>query len=132
MRPRLLLITFLVTVASCGGRSIPSSEAARWSSGPNVGRLDLLAVDFINAQTGWAVGEIDPGGTGGAIYQTLDGGRSWHPLARTNEILASVNFVSPKLGFVAGHAGRIERTDDGGLSWKAQRMEREGEVLNSI
>jgi len=37
-----------------------------------------------------------------------------------------------KTGWIAGHAGLIERTDDGGLSWKPQRIEREGEVLNSI
>src|SRR5438128_9970956 len=132
MRPKLLLIIFLFAFTSCGGRPAPSSKSAQWSSGPNVGRLDLLAVDFIDAQTGWAVGEIDPGGTGGAIYQTLDGGRSWRPLARTTEILTSVHFVSPKIGWVAGHAGRIERTADGGMTWKTQRVEREDEALNSI
>src|SRR5689334_3645231 len=112
MRPKLFLIIFLLTCASCGGRSNSSSQPARWSSGPNVGRLDLLAVDFLDAQTGWAVGEIDPGGTGGAIYQTSDGGRNWRPIARTSEILTSVHFVNAKTGWVAGHAGRIERTDD--------------------
>jgi len=97
-----------------------------------VGTLDLLAVNFVDAQTGWAVGDIDPRGAGGAIYQTIDGGLSWRPIARTNEILTAVHFVSRKIGWVAGHAGRIERTDDGGLTWKPQRIEREGEVLNSI
>lgn len=97
-----------------------------------MGTLDLLAVDFVDAQTGWAVGDIDPRGAGGAIHQTLDGGLNWRPIARTNEILTAVHFVSRKIGWVAGHAGRIERTDDGGLTWKPQRIEREGEVLNSI
>jgi photosystem II stability/assembly factor-like uncharacterized protein len=78
------------------------------------------------------VGEIEPRGTGGAVYQTQDGGRSWRPIARTSEILTAVQFVTPQTGWVAGHAGRIARTDDGGLSWKAQRIEREGEVLNAI
>ena len=40
--------------------------------------------------------------------------------------------MSLKTGWVAGHAGRIQSTDDGGLTWKPQRIEREGEVLNSI
>lgn len=97
-----------------------------------MGTLDLLGVDFIDAQTGWAVGDIDPRGLGGAIYQTLDGGLNWRPIAHTNEILTTVDFVSRKVGWVAGHAGRIERTDDGGLTWKPQRIEREGEVLNAI
>lgn len=97
-----------------------------------MGTLDLLAVNFIDHQTGWTVGDIDPRGAGGAIYQTVDGGLNWRPIARTNEILTTVYFVSRKIGWVAGHAGRIEHTDDGGLTWKPQRSEREGEVLNSI
>jgi photosystem II stability/assembly factor-like uncharacterized protein len=97
-----------------------------------VGTLDLLAVDFVDAQTGWAVGDIDPRGAGGSIYQTLDGGLTWRPIAHTNEILTTVHFVNLRIGWVAGHAGRIERTDDGGMTWKPQRIEREGEVLNSI
>src|SRR5262249_7119522 len=32
----------------------------------------------------------------------------------------------------AGHGGRIERTDDGGLTWKPQRVEHGAEILNSI
>jgi photosystem II stability/assembly factor-like uncharacterized protein len=46
--------------------------------------------------------------------------------------LASIYFVSPARGWVAGYAGRIQRTDDGGRTWKTQRIERVGEVLNSI
>src|SRR6476646_216039 len=126
------LLLILMLFASCGERSAGLSKRPRWISGPNVGTLDLLAVDLLDAQTGWAVGEIDPGGAGGAIYQTLDGGRNWRPVARSTEILTSVHFISPRIGWVAGHSGRIERTDDGGATWKAQRIEREGEVLNSI
>jgi photosystem II stability/assembly factor-like uncharacterized protein len=126
------LILFLLIFASCTDRAAPSSNLVRGVAALNVGTLDLLAVDFIDAQTGWAVGDIDPAGAGGAIYQTLDGGRSWRPIARTNEVLTTVHFVSPETGWVAGHAGRIQRTDDGGVTWKYQRSEHEGEVLNSI
>lgn len=132
IRSTLSLILIVLTFASCGGRSAALSKRSKWFAGPTVGGLDLLSVDFIDAQTGWAVGEIDPGGAGGAIYQTLDGGRNWRPVARSTEILTSVHFISPRIGWVAGHSGRIERTDDGGMTWKAQRIEHEGEVLNSI
>jgi photosystem II stability/assembly factor-like uncharacterized protein len=130
--PRQLLIVLLLTFASCGGESAPSWNLARRAAALNVGTLDLLAVDLIDSQTGLAVGDIDPSGAGGAIYRTLDGGESWRPIARTNEILTTIHFVSLKIGWVAGHSGRIERTDDGGLTWKPQRIEREGEVFNSI
>ncbi len=127
-----ILLLVLILFGSCCGRSTALSKRGRWVAGPNVGRLDLLSVDFIDAQTGWVVGEIDPGGAGGVIYQTPDGGRNWRVVARSSEILTSVHFITPKIGWVAGHSGRIERTDDGGMTWKAQRVEREGEVLNSI
>jgi photosystem II stability/assembly factor-like uncharacterized protein len=106
--------------------------AARWQAGPNPGKHDLLAVDFVDSEKGWAVGDIDPAGSGGAIYFTSDGGRSWRALANSLEVLASIYFVSPLRGWVAGYAGRIQRTDDGGRTWKTQRVEREGEIFNSI
>jgi photosystem II stability/assembly factor-like uncharacterized protein len=51
---------------------------------------------------------------------------------KTTEVFSAIQFVTPTRGWMAGFAGRIERTDDGGLSWKNQRFEREGDVLNSI
>jgi photosystem II stability/assembly factor-like uncharacterized protein len=131
IRPGHSIIVLLLMFASCGG-STPSSSLARGVIGPNAGTLDLLGIAFVDSQTGWCVGDIDPGGSGGVIHQTLDAGRNWRPIARTNEILTAVHFVNLKIGWVAGHSGLIERTDDGGLSWKPQRSEREGEMLNSI
>ena len=130
LRPSIIVLLFIF--ASCGGRSQSSPNPDRAAIGPNVGTLDLLCVAFVDSKTGWCVGDIDPGGSGGALYQTLDGGRNWRPIARTKEILTAVHFLNLKTGWIAGHAGLIERTDDGGLSWKPQRIEREGEVLNSI
>lgn len=71
LRSTLLLTVVLITCASCGGRPATASKQAAWVSGPTVGSLDLLAVDLIDSRTGWAAGEIDPGGVGGVIYQTL-------------------------------------------------------------
>jgi len=91
-----------------------------------------MSVDLIDAKTGWAVGDIDPGGAGGAIYQTTDGCRTWRSITHTDEILTAIHFVSRTTGWVTGLAGRIERTDDGGLSWRVQRNERESEALNGV
>jgi photosystem II stability/assembly factor-like uncharacterized protein len=131
IRPGHSIIVLLLMFASCGG-STPSSSLSRGVIGPNAGTLDLLGIAFVDSQTGWCVGDIDPGGSGGVIYQTLDAGRNWRPISRTNEILTAVHFVNLKIGWVAGHSGLIERTDDGGLSWKPQRIEHEGEMLNSV
>jgi photosystem II stability/assembly factor-like uncharacterized protein len=92
--------------------------------------VNLLGVDLIDEKNGWAVGDI--GLMSGAVLRTTDGGRSWQPVSKTDEIMAAMKFISPTRGWVAGYAGRIQRTDDGGLTWKVQRAEHEGEVLNSI
>jgi photosystem II stability/assembly factor-like uncharacterized protein len=129
---KLLIIFLLLALGSCAKESSPPSNSARWVAGSSIGKLDLLAVDFIDDKMGWAAGDIDPLGRGGAIYATTNGGASWQPVATTPEVLASICFINSTRGWVAGYAGRIERTDDGGRTWKAQRVERQGEVINSI
>ncbi|HWN99666.1 MAG TPA: YCF48-related protein [Blastocatellia bacterium] len=104
--------------------------ATHWVAGSPVAEVNLLAVDLIDQKNGWAVGDI--GLMSGAVLRTTDGGQSWQAASKTDEILAAVKFVTTTRGWVAGYAGRIQRTDDGGLTWKVQRAEREGEVLNSI
>jgi len=60
---RLLPLIFALTLISCEGRQAAPTEVARWVAGPSISSLDLLAVDLIDAKTGWAVGDIEPAGT---------------------------------------------------------------------
>ncbi|HKG20357.1 MAG TPA: YCF48-related protein [Blastocatellia bacterium] len=132
-RTKFLIIALLLVVASCKTESGSPQVNARWAAGPDIGNLDLLGVDFIDDRLGWAVGDIEPGGsTSGAVHHTSDGGRTWAKVASTSEIFEAVHFVSPTRGWIAGYGGRIQRTDDGGRTWTGQRVEREGEVLNAI
>jgi photosystem II stability/assembly factor-like uncharacterized protein len=108
----------------------PSQNATHWVAGQNLSPYDLLAVDFVDNKTGWAVGDISP--EGGPLLRTTDGGTSWQMVYKTTEVFAAIQFVTPTRGWMAGFAGRIESTTDGGLTWKTQRLEREGEVLNSL
>jgi photosystem II stability/assembly factor-like uncharacterized protein len=134
MRRLLVSITTLSSVillAGCSRASLAGSDA-RWTSTARAGSLDLLGVTLIDATHGWAVGEIDPRGTGGAVFRTIDGGRHWEPIAPKTEIFTAVSFINQQTGWIAGFAGRIERTDDGGRTWKQQRAERGSEALNAI
>jgi photosystem II stability/assembly factor-like uncharacterized protein len=128
---RLLAVVLIFLLGACAERS-GTRNTPQWVAGPNVGKLDLMSVDLLDAKTGWVVGDIDPGGAGGAIYQTTDGCKTWRSITHTDEILTTIHFVNRTTGWVTGLAGRIERTDDGGLSWKVQRNEREGEPLNGM
>ena len=122
-----------VIAAGCNGQpSATAVPAAAWSAVERAGSLDLFSVDFVDAAQGWAVGDIDPRGVGGAVYQTIDGGRHWAPLAARMEVSTSVRFIDRHTGWIAGYAGRIDRSDDGGRSWRPQRPERGREVFNSI
>lgn len=127
----LLLVSAMLLLASCNGRAPqPSHQAGRWVASQSIQEVNLLGVDLIDEKNGWAVGDI--GLMNGAVLRTSDGGLSWQPVSRTDEILAAVDFVSITRGWVAGYAGRIQRTDDGGVTWNVQRIERQHEILNSI
>ena len=75
----------------------------------------FIAVYFLDAQTGWAVG------IGGAIRATADGGRTWTaPDSGTNEHLYSVHFADAQTGWAVGTGGAIRATADGGRTWIQQ------------
>jgi photosystem II stability/assembly factor-like uncharacterized protein len=126
----LLVIVALCLFACRSGPAQPATEGGRWIAAEHISELNLLGVDMVDQRNGFAVGDI--GLMNGAVLRTSDGGQTWQPVSRTDEILAAVDFVSITRGWVAGYAGRIQRTDDGGLSWKVQRIEHKNEIINSI
>ena len=135
-RPAIYKAFFLLgALLACACKSDSASrslatEDARWVAVAAVVEVNLLGVDLIDNKNGWAVGDISV--ANGAVLQTTNGGRNWRPISSTDEVLAAVDFISANRGWVAGYAGRVQRTDDGGVTWKLQRTEHKGEVLNSI
>jgi photosystem II stability/assembly factor-like uncharacterized protein len=81
----------------------------------------LHAVQFVDKQEGWAVGDE------GVVWHTIDGGSSWErqPTA-VRASLRSLHFLNPYTGWVAGreelpHGGSVGVllfTQDGGLRWQ--------------
>jgi uncharacterized protein (TIGR03437 family) len=94
-------------------------------------------VEFVNAQTGWAVGPKLAGYDFGyqprhlgAIYNTTDGGRTWSAeyLTEAGFTFTAVDFVDALNGWVAGfpHSSRYSgectfHTTDGGKTWTQQK-----------
>ena len=77
----------------------------------------LNAVFFLDAQRGWASGNVD-------LY-TTDGGANWQQGARTQPFgtIRQVYFIDANRGFEVGDGGRsIKRTLDGGRNWFVQEM----------
>ncbi len=91
---------------------------------------DLLGVSFVDRQHGLAVGDIRQ--MEGAILGTHDGGDHWVIIASCTELLSDVQLLDPKLAWAVGYAGRIQRTDDAGRSWKIQRYEEPNETINGV
>ena len=76
----------------------------------------LSSVQFVDANTGFAVGGSDNAGT---VLKTIDGGKSWSiVLNKEYNMLFSVYFTSPDNGYAVGQAGTIIKTVDGGDSWE--------------
>jgi photosystem II stability/assembly factor-like uncharacterized protein len=88
----------------------------------------LYGVDFVDADTGWIVGEL------GNIFHTADGGRTWK--AQQESLLGGgiynpldlptffgVHFIDRVNGAAAGLEGKIARTRDGGATWAFESLE---------
>jgi len=83
---------------------------------------ELTSVTFVDADTGWAVGDR------GVIWHTIDGGRHWQRQdSPTRSRLESVCFVDAESGWAVGGSHRpythqavgvVLRTVDGGRTWQ--------------
>jgi photosystem II stability/assembly factor-like uncharacterized protein/tetratricopeptide (TPR) repeat protein len=80
----------------------------------------LHAVQFVDANEGWAVGDE------GVILHSIDGGKTWErQVTGVRASLRSVHFLNPYTGWVAGReelpgggsAGVLLYTQDGGVAW---------------
>jgi photosystem II stability/assembly factor-like uncharacterized protein len=76
---------------------------------------NFYATKFVDPNTGWAVGAF------GTIFQTRDGGSTWHQQAsHTVENLFGVDFAGPQQGWIVGRVGTVLHTSNGGETWEAQ------------
>jgi photosystem II stability/assembly factor-like uncharacterized protein len=82
----------------------------------------LQAVQFVDREEGWAVGDE------GVVWHTIDGGQTWErQLTGVRASLRSLHFLNPYTGWVVGReeqphgavsVGVVLFTQDGGLKWR--------------
>ncbi|MES0873024.1 WD40/YVTN/BNR-like repeat-containing protein [Sinimarinibacterium thermocellulolyticum] len=97
------------------GAVIVSNDGATWAQVPTPTRAPLTAVDFADADHGWAVGHD------AVILHTADGGRTWELQNFEPELempLLDVLFLDTQRGFAVGAYGLFYRTTDGGTTWE--------------
>src|SRR4051794_10271681 len=96
--------------------------AARAGELRNFEDAALHAVQFVDANEGWAAGDE------GAVWHTIDGGRNWERQPTgVRASLRSLYFFNPYTGWAAGReelpngggsVGVLLFTQDGGLRWR--------------
>ena len=76
----------------------------------------LRDVQFLNSNTGWAVGGL------GTILTTTNGGTNWiQRSSGTDQDILQVSFTDASNGWIAC-IDSVRRTTDGGISWATQRQ----------
>jgi photosystem II stability/assembly factor-like uncharacterized protein len=80
----------------------------------------FVATSFVDNRLGWAVG------SGGSIYHTENGGRTWQQQSSgITTDLFDVKFLDATEGWAVGAEGTIVHTNDGGRHWTAVRSDTE-------
>src|SRR5581483_11514576 len=110
---RLLAISLLA--------SLPGLAGARAGESRHYDDASLRAVQFVDDQEGWAVGDE------GAIWHTIDGGKNWERQpSGVRASLRGLHFQTPYVGWVVGRqeltgggsCGVLLYTSDGGVKWR--------------
>jgi photosystem II stability/assembly factor-like uncharacterized protein len=76
---------------------------------PKVPRVDYIGLNFVNKDTGWAVGDL------GALIKTTDGGSSWKVIETNTTLpILKVRSYNGQTVIASGYDGLILRSVDGG------------------
>ncbi len=124
LNPALAMADSPAFAGSFAGRIFRNSGTSSFSAnGTPSSSAYYNAVDFVNANVGWAVG-VDLSTFNYYAIKTTNGG-SWSVMntgvtASTGSGFLDVDFVNNFNGWIVGEGGRIISTTNGGTSWTAQ------------
>jgi len=109
--------SFLTALALCAALTAPLCADTRYFDD-----AALNAVQFVDANEGWAVGDE------GVVWHTIDGGKNWERQPTgVRGSLRAVHFLNPFTGWAVGRealpngggsVGIVLVTRDGGLKWQ--------------
>ena len=106
----------VVPASALSAESAPAAQVVAASAPTELPRIN--AVSFIDARRGWAVG------SGGAIFATVNGGRSWRALrSATDADLHDVKFFDERVGCAVGAEGTVIHTWNGGETWHTRSVD---------
>jgi photosystem II stability/assembly factor-like uncharacterized protein len=106
-----------VAVGSMGTFIKSNDAGATWTYVWTKTHVDLSGVDFVDLNTGYAVGN-SLSNSPYTVTKTVDGGLNWDTLNMgVGFDYNDVDFVASDTGWIVGVSGFIMRTNDGGVNW---------------
>ncbi|MBK9331054.1 MAG: T9SS type A sorting domain-containing protein [Ignavibacteria bacterium] len=93
-----------------------------YTSNADTIRLSIADIDFIDINTGWAIGIT------GDVIKSTNGGNSWKKIFDADLYLRSIQFINSKTGWIVGshqqYATTILNTVNGGDNWSELRLDK--------
>ena len=120
----IFLIDTIAWIVGDWGSILKSTDSGR-TFGVEDGSIfdgkSLKDIYFTDSLNGWLVTYSNPNEreNAGYIYNTTDGGKTWHEQFSTENALFSIKFIDDKIGWVVGDQRSIFFTSDGGENWKS-------------
>jgi photosystem II stability/assembly factor-like uncharacterized protein len=120
----LLLADGSVLTTTDGGVQF-SPRTAVPDTGATGGSAQPGAITFLDASKGFAT-------SGGKLFETLDGGNAWTPVAASGSAIRGIWFADAQHGFAVGDNRLVLRSDDGGATWVPKDLNVPGVNYTSI
>lgn len=99
--------------AGSGGRLFHTGDNGGSWTQVQLDTDSLHALDFVDAQRGWAAGN--------GFFHTTDAGQTWTKDSDWGSVY-DLSFLDARHGWAAGNGGVTFRTTDGGLNWAFQAV----------
>lgn len=92
---------------------------AQWFTQASFPNIYFYDIDFLNINTGYAVGGFYSSPATSQVYKTTNGGNNWICILNSSAHagpLWKMSFVNENTGFCCGYTG-LHKTTDGGQNW---------------
>ena len=114
MKKLFVIVLMLVAVSS------NAQWVQQYYAGDNIA---LDAIQFVNANTGFAIGEENNFNAHVAVFlKTTNGGVNWDRINMNiifDQWLYAISFINENTGWVCGKSSLIRKTTDGGITWES-------------
>lgn len=107
----LMKKTLRLVTSFCALTFFSIQSSAQWTAQTSGVTVDVKGIQFIDNNTGHAVGGS------GRVLKTTNGGSTWTNQTSGGTNLNALHFPDASTGYAVGSAGQISKTTNGGTTW---------------